>query len=336
MAGAGGGACLLLSAARLDFDKTLCLKRLRAAAGSGGLRAVYEAGARPGPHAREGDVAVVVKELEVTAEMVEALPRSVRLICEAGTGYNNIDLAAARARGISVANVPAYSTDAVATMCMTHILNFSSSMVQQQRRLWAADRGEWVRGVRGLPHFELRGRTLGLIGGRGTTGSRVTDLALPFGLRVLISSRTDAPSGRAGVEVVPMDELLRRSDFVSLHCPLNEHTRGLIGRPQLQMMKKGAYIVNGARGAIIDQAALCEALEAGEIAGAGLDVQEVEPPPPESPLFELAKSQKVLMTPHVGWQRLETRQRLLDAVADTVGAFLQGKPINIVASPGDA
>ena len=133
-----------------------------------------------------------------------------------------------------------------------------------------------------------------------------------------------------------MDELLRRSDFVSLHCPLNEHTRGLIGRPQLQLMKRGAYIVNGARGAIIDQAALCEALEAGEIAGAGLDVQEVEPPPPDSPLFELAKSQKVLMTPHVGWQRLETRQRLLDAVADTVGAFLQGKPINIVASPGDA
>ena len=158
----------------------------------------------------------------------------------------------------------------------------------------------------------------------------MTDFALPFGMRVLVSSRNPAPIGREGVEVVGLEELLRQSDFVSVHCPLNDQTRGMVNSQLLGMMKPTAYLINAARGAIIDEAALCDALKRGQIAGAGLDVQEIEPPPPDSPLYELALDQRVVITPHIGWQRRETRQRLVDWVADNVEAFVRGEPKNVV------
>ena len=269
---------------------------------------------------------VVTKEMPVTAETIDALPDSVKLIVEAGTGFNNIDLDAATSKNIKVCNVPAYSTDAVASLVMTFVLSLSCSMQTTQRRWQSGDTDSW-KDLGILPHFELAGKTIGLVGGRGAIGSRVADLARAFGMHVLISSRSSAPCGKEGVEVVNLDDLLARSDFVSVHCPSNAETRGLIGAPQFARMKTTAYLINTARGNILDESALADALKNKSIAGAGLDVMVVEPLPASSPLFQC---DNVLLTPHIGWKRAETRQRLLAGVAENIDAFFKGSPKNVV------
>lgn len=269
---------------------------------------------------------LITKEMPVPGEVIKRLPPSVKLICEAGTGFNNIDVGAARARGVTVCNIPVYSTEAMAHIAITMLLNLSCSFAQQARRLALGDRIGW-RTLRGLPHFEVQGKTIGLIGGRGTIGSRVADIALALGMRVLISSRSSAPSNKPGVTVTDVPTLLQSSDFVSIHCPLNEQTRGMIGSVELRQMKRSAFLINTARGGVVREAELVEALREGIIAGAALDVQEVEPLPEDSPLFELPN---VVLTPHIGWQRIETRQRMVDTVADNIQAYLDGTPTNVV------
>ena len=269
---------------------------------------------------------LITKEMPVPGSVVESLPASVRLICEAGTGYNNIDIAAARKKGITVCNVPSYSTEAVAHMVITFVLNLSCSMQQQQRKLASGDKLGW-RSLGSLPHFEIGGKTLGLIGGRGAIGTAVSKVAVALGMDVLISSRGPAQATETGAKIVDLDQLLTQSDFVSIHCPLNENTRHLIGTAQLGQMKPTAYIINTARGAIINEMELVKALQDGVIAGAALDVQQVEPLPVDSPLFGL---DNVILTPHIGWQRIESRQRLLDTTANNVTAFLDNKPVNCV------
>ena len=277
-----------------------------------------------------GQDILITKEMPVPGEVIKQLPDSVRLICEAGTGFNNIDTEAAKARGITVCNVPSYSTQAVAHLVMTCVMNFSCSMVQQQLKVARGDNLRW-RSIGSLPHFELQGKTLGLIGGRGSIGSAVADLALALGMKVLISSRSPEPSPKQseGVEVADMHALLQRSDFVSIHCPLNPQTRHSIGSAELKQMKPTAYLINTARGPIVNELELVAALKDGSIAGAALDVHEVEPLPVDSPLFSL---DNVILTPHIGWQRLETRQRLMDTVAENCSAFLAGSPVNSVTS----
>ena len=326
-------ACVL-NAEKLDAARTIDLGRLEAAVGGAGAGAVarYEhtSGAtETAARASEcGATIVVTKEMECGADVIEALPESVKLIVEAGTGYNNIDIEAARQRGITVCSCPAYSSDAVATMVMTFVLSLSCSLTQQQQKLARGDKAGWET-LGALPHFELAGKTLGLIGGRGAIGSCVAKMASAFDMKVIVSSRSSEPI--EGCEIDTLDGLLARSDFVSVHCPLNAQTRGSIGAEQLARMKRSAYLVNTARGAIIDEAALCKALDDGVIAGAGIDVQEREPPAHDSPLFRLVDEGKLVMTPHIGWQRAETRQRLMDIVAENVEAFLAGEPINVVS-----
>ena len=271
---------------------------------------------------------LITKEMPVPGEVIKQLPDSVRLICEAGTGFNNIDIEAAKTRGIVVCNVPSYSSQAVAHLVMTCVMNFSCSMVQQQLKIARGDNLGW-RSIGSLPHFELQGKTLGLVGGRGSIGSAAADLALALGMKVLISSRSPEPSPKQGVEVVDMQALLQRSDFVSIHCPLNPQTRHSIGSAELTQMKPTAYLINTARGPIINELELVKALKDGSIAGAALDVHEVEPLPVDSPLFSL---DNVILTPHIGWQRLETRQRLMDTVAENCSSFLAGSPVNSVTT----
>ncbi|CAE8643896.1 unnamed protein product [Polarella glacialis] len=260
------------------------------------------------------------------ALVIAKFPDSVKLIAEAGTGYNNIDIQAARARGITVCNVPAYSNDAVAQLVVTFLLNFSCSMVPQQRMLMKGDKSNFTKHLQ-VPHFEAGGKTLGLIGGGGTIGSKVTEIALTLGLTILISSRNPKPSADPRVQIVTLDELLAQSDFISIHCPLTDATRHLIDTAALGKMKPSAFIINTARGAIVKEGDLIAALQAGTIAGAGLDVQDPEPPAEDSPLYTL---DNVILTPHIGWRRLETRQRLMDMVAENVAAFLRGSPTNVV------
>jgi len=268
---------------------------------------------------------IVTKEVEVD---IKRLPDSVRLVCEAGTGYNNIDVAEAARRGVTVCNVPAYSTDAVAQLVITFVLSLNVSLVEQHRALHAGDRSHF-QSFEGLGKYSMREaeqKVIGLVGGTGAIGAKVAQLANALGMKVLVCSRS-ATSTKEW-DAVTLDELLARSDFVSLHCPLNEHTRGLIDLRALAKMKPTARIINTARGALIVEADLIYALEAKIIAGAALDVQECEPPRDDSPLYSMPQ---VYLTPHIGWKRIETRQRLVDSVATTIARYLAGNPINVVS-----
>jgi len=270
----------------------------------------------------------VTKEVAVD---VAALPDSVRLIVEAGTGFNNVDVHAAAARGITVCNVPGYSSDAVAQLVLTFVLSMSVGLGQQQRALAAGDRAAFDEDMVGLgriPMEELGGKVMGLVGGTGAIGQRVAALARALGMRVLVWSRSAESCD--DWEAVGLDALLAASDFVSLHCPLTEETRGLIDAAALAKMKPTARLINTARGALVVEDALVDAIKGGRLAGAALDVQFPEPPAPDSPLYTM---HQVLLTPHIGWKRIQTRQRLVDAVAATVDAYLRGNPISVVSPP---
>ena len=273
----------------------------------------------------QGARVVVTKELPVGAELLSQFPDSVKLIVEAGTGYNNIDLDAARAKGITVCNIPAYSTERVAHTVIMMLLNFSSTMQQQIGMLAKGDRSNFTKYLQ-VSHTEVNGKTLGVVGA-GHIGMEVIKVAKALGMNILIHTRTPKADGD-GIRYVSLDELLEHSDYITLHCPLNEQTKHMINKDTIAKMKSSAVIINTGRGALIDEADLCEALAAKRIAGAGLDVQEVEPPVEDSPLYTL---DNVIITPHMGWKGLETRQRLVGIIRDNVQAFLKGEPINVVS-----
>ena len=273
----------------------------------------------------QGASVVVTKELPVGAELLSQFPESVKLIVEAGTGYNNIDLDAARAKGITVCNIPAYSTERVAHTAIMMLLNFASTMQQQIGMLARGDRSNFTKHLQ-VPHTEVNSKTLGIIGA-GHIGMAVVKVAKALDMNILIHTRTPKADGD-GIRYVSLDELLAQSDYISLHCPLNDKTKHLINKDTIAKMKPNAVIINTGRGALINEADLCEALAAKRIHGAGLDVQEVEPPAEDSPLYTL---DNVIITPHMGWKGLETRQRLVGIIRDNVQAFLKGEPINVVS-----
>ena len=273
----------------------------------------------------QGAAVVVTKEIPVGVELLSQFPESVRLIVEAGTGYNNIDLDAARAKGITVCNIPAYSTERVAHTVIMMLLNFSSTMQQQIGMLAKGDRSNFTKYLQ-VSHTEVNGKTLGVVGA-GHIGMEVIKVAKALGMNILIHTRTPKADGD-GIRYVSLDELLEHSDYITLHCPLNEQTKHMINKDTIAKMKSSAIIINTGRGALINEADLCEALAAKRIAGAGLDVQEVEPPVEDSPLYTL---DNVIITPHMGWKGLETRQRLVGIIRDNVQAFFKGEPINVVS-----
>ena len=273
----------------------------------------------------QGARVVVTKELPVGADLLSQFPDSVKLIVEAGTGYNNIDLDAARAKGITVCNIPAYSTERVAHTVIMMLLNFSSTMQQQIGMLAKGDRSNFTKYLQ-VSHTEVNGKTLGVVGA-GHIGMEVIKVAKALGMNILVHTRTPKADGD-GIRYVSLDELLEHSDYITLHCPLNDQTKYMINKEAISKMKPSAVIVNTGRGPLINEADLCEALAAKRIAGAGLDVQEVEPPAEDSPLYTL---DNVIITPHMGWKGLETRQRLVGIIRDNVQAFLKGEPINVVS-----
>lgn len=273
----------------------------------------------------QGATVVVTKEIPVGPELLSQFPESVKLIVEAGTGYNNIDLDAARAKGITVCNIPAYSTERVAHTAIMMLLNFSSTMQQQIGMLAKGDRSNFTKYLQ-VSHTEVNGKTLGVVGA-GHIGMEVIKVAKALGMNIFVHTRTPKADGD-GIRYVSLDELLENSDYITLHCPLNEQTKHMINKDTIAKMKSSAVIINTGRGALINEADLCEALVAKRIAGAGLDVQEVEPPVEDSPLYTL---DNVIITPHMGWKGLETRQRLVGIIRDNVQAFLKGEPINVVS-----
>ena len=273
----------------------------------------------------QGARVVVTKELPVGADLLSQFPDTVKLIVEAGTGYNNIDLNAAKERGITVCNIPAYSTERVAHTVIMMILNFASTMQKQIGMLAKGDRSNFTKHLQ-VSHTEVNGKTLGVVGA-GHIGMEVIKVAKALGMNILVHTRTPKADGD-GIRYVSLDELLENSDYITLHCPLNDQTKYIINKEAIGKMKTSAVIINTGRGPLINEADLCEALAAKRIAGAGLDVQEVEPPAEDSPLYTL---DNVIITPHMGWKGLETRQRLVGIIRDNVQAFFKGEPINVVS-----
>ena len=273
----------------------------------------------------QGARVVVTKELPVGADLLSQFPDTVKLIVEAGTGYNNIDLKGAKERGITVCNIPAYSTERVAHTVIMMILNFASTMQKQIGMLAKGDRSNFTQHLQ-VSHTEVNGKTLGVVGA-GHIGMEVIKVAKALGMNILVHTRTPKADGD-GIRYVSLDELLENSDYITLHCPLNDQTKHIINKEAIGKMKPSAVIVNTGRGPLINEADLREALAAKRIAGAGLDVQEVEPPAEDSPLYTL---DNVIITPHMGWKGLETRQRLVGIIRDNVQAFFKGEPINVVS-----
>jgi glycerate dehydrogenase len=328
---------VFLNASRLDYDHQLDFSRLEQLCDFTRHNVDKVVDRQEMLKYVQGAEIVITKEMEVTPDIFSDFPESVKMLCEAGTGYNNLPIAAARARGIVVTNVPTYSTDAVAHMAITYLMNLSVSMFQQQHMLTKGDRSNFT-GPFTLPLMELNGKTMGLIGGGGLIGSKVADICLALGMDVIISSRAGVLpashrlSNHPNVTVVKdLAPLLQASDYVSIHCPLNDETRGSFGKEQLSLMKSSAFLINTSRGAICNEPELIQALQDRVICGAGLDVTTTEPPPMDSPIWTL---DNCWLSPHTGWRRLETRQRLIDMTADSIEAYCKAdseeEMINVV------
>ena len=260
-------------------------------------------------------------------EVFEAA-RSLRFIGLTATGTDNIDLAMAKAHGVAVCNIRGYCTQSVVEHVFGVLLNFTHSLRQFNRLVRA---GEWQKADNFCkldhPLRELSAMTLGIVG-YGELGMGVAEIARQFDMEVLIARRRGtSPDGDDGR--TEFDELLDRSDAISLHCPLNDETRDMFGEAQFRRMKSNAFLINTARGGLIDSAALVEALKSGEIAGAAIDVLPQEPPVDGNPLLDYG-GDNLIMTPHVAWATVEARQKALDELAANVRAFLQGKERNRV------
>ena len=312
--------CVVLNAKKMNFDGKLDFSVLSSDV------TVYDDTTEQQLSERiQGANIIVTKEMPVSAEMIQKFPESVKLICEAGTGYNNINLEATRKKGITVCNIPSYSTERVAHTAIMMILNLSSAMQVQMKMLACGNHDNFTRNLQ-VPHVEVNGKTLGIIGA-GHIGRKVIQIAQALDMNILVYARTPKEDEK-GICYVSLEELLKNSDYVSMHCPLTESTKHMINKESLSLMKPSAFIINTSRGALIDETALIEALENGTIAGAGLDVQETEPPEETNPLYTM---DQVLLTPHMGWKGLETRQRLVSILADNIKQFMEGNPINVVS-----
>ncbi len=268
--------------------------------------------------------AVICNKCLITEEVFSACP-NLKYVGLFATGYNNVDLEAASRHGTVVCNVPAYSSAAVAQHTFALILNHFNRIREYAD---AVDNGEWIDyklfSYFGIPTHELEGMTMGIVG-YGNIGRKVAVIARAFGMKVITFTRS--PEKVTDCECVSLDELLSRSDIVSLHCPLFDDNRKMINAVTLSKMKSTALLVNTARGGLIDEPALAEALKNGTIAGACIDALTLEPMRADCPLY---KAPNCVITPHVAWAPKETRERLLEKVAENLSAWASGEPINVV------
>lgn len=267
---------------------------------------------------------VITNKTPLRKELLETLPK-LKYIGLLSTGFNIVDWEYCKEKGIPVCNIPSYSTSAVAQLVFALILEHTNAVAIHSNSVHS---GEWAASKDfcywKTPLTELDGKTLGIIG-FGKIGKAVAKIAAAFGMKVIASTNHPAPF--ENVEFCGRDELLSKSDFVSIHCPLTPLTEGMVNADFLSKMKPSAFLINTSRGQVVDENALADALKSGVIAGAGLDVMTVEPPKADNPLFGLSKC---LITPHIAWAGFETRERLMKIAKENVLAFLDGKPQNIV------
>ncbi|MEN8206073.1 MAG: 2-hydroxyacid dehydrogenase [Pseudomonadota bacterium] len=251
---------------------------------------------------------------------------TLKLICVAATGTNNVDLAAAAAHGITVCNVRGYATTSVVEHVFSLILALTRHLHDYRT---AVKQGKWRNAesfcLLDYPVRELAGQTLGIIG-YGELGSAVATMGKAFGMTILVAQR---PGGVSRTGRTPLNRLLSQSDIISLHCPLTDMTRNLIDCSELSLMKRGALLINTARGGIVNETALKNALQSGQIAGAAIDVLSEEPPRNGNPLLD-EPIPNLIITPHIAWASINARQLLINELTENIHAFLKGKPRNVV------
>lgn len=306
-----------LCAGELNFDALRAL----------GDVTVHERAAQADVARLIGDAQIVLtNKAQITAEVMAACPR-MEYVGVTATGYNIVDVAEAKRRGIVVTNAPAYSTQAVAqhtfALLLESLNHVGAYSAQVRGGAWQASTDFCFYGE---PMEEIAGKTIGLIG-FGHIGQSVARIALAFGMQVLVCV-PHRKEGWENVRFVPLDELLAKSDVVSLHCPLTEENRGLIGAAAIEKMKPGMRVINTARGPLIDENAMAAALESGKVACYMADVLSEEPPVHGNLLLA---QKNAILTPHVAWAPLQTRQRLMEIVVGNVEAFVKGEPINVVS-----
>ncbi len=276
---------------------------------------------------RVSDAEIVLTNKCLISKEVFDLCPNLKYVGVFATGYNNVDIAAAKLRGATVSNVPGYSTNSVAQHTFALILHYYSSVSKYAEY---TGKGEWCFSKLfthfGPPLYELNGKTIGIVG-YGSIGKAVKKIAEAFGMKILVHTRT-YPEDTSGIEAVSLDELLKRSDIVTLHCPLTPETERMINKKTLSIMKPSALLINTSRGGTIDEPALREALDSGVIAAFCTDVLTIEPMAKDCPLLG---AKNCIITPHIAWAPLETRIRLIDLVAENLRAYLRGEPINNVA-----
>lgn len=271
----------------------------------------------------DAEAAIANKTL-FTRQVMESCP-NLKYIGLCATGYNNVDIKAANDLGITVCNVPAYSTNAVAQQVFSYVLAFASRTADYNEDVHG---GGWIRSDTfsyfTIPTFELSGLTMGIIG-YGSIGRRVADIALAFGMNVIAATRS--PKDDPRVTFTSMDSVFKNADFITLHCPLTEETENLVNLDRLKMCKSSAFVINTSRGPVVNENDLCTALNEDIIAGAAVDVISSEPMKPDNPLMN---AKNCIITPHVAWAPKQTREKLVRAAADNLAKFIAGEPQNTV------
>jgi len=276
----------------------------------------------------KGAEILIVNKTAISADILDALLPELKFIALQSTGYNVVDCEHAKELGIPVSNIPSYSTNAVAQLVFSFILQITDEVTLHSN---AVKSGDWCR----CPDFcfwkkpltELAGKTIGIIG-FGAIGRKVAKIAEAFDMNVLAySPRTKTTEGFNTVQFVTVDELLKHSDIVTCHCPLTNETTKLINRENIAKMKKSAIFINTSRGPVVDEQALADALNKGDILAAGLDVLETEPAKEDNPLLN---AKNCYITPHIAWAAKETRARLINILEENIISYLNGRPKNVV------
>lgn len=275
--------------------------------------------------ANEADI-LITNKTPITKEIIDCLP-NLKFIALMSTGYNIVDYVYLKEKGIPVSNIPSYSTDAVAQLVMSFILELAMNVGLHSESVksgeWSAcsDFCYWKS-----PLTELTGKTLGIFG-LGKIGKAVAERAKAFGMNIVAYTPRIHGNEPEYIKLVSLDEMLNLSDIISMHCPLTPETEGVVNKEFISKMKDGAYFINTSRGTVVDEYALADALNTGKIGGAGLDVLSTEPPKKDNPLLS---AKNCFITPHIAWASYETRKRLVSILYGNINAFIDGKPQNVI------
>lgn len=268
---------------------------------------------------------LVVNKIKIGKEILCAAS-NLKLICVFATGFDNIDVQAARVRGVAVCNVPAYSTDSVLLFTMAKVFALASHLREYSSFVKSGEYSSSGAANRLTPvYHELTGKTWGIVG-YGNIGRAVAKVAEALGARVIVNRRTRTE----GEQFVDIDTLCRESDIITVHCPLNDESRNMINKDRIALMKKSVILVNEARGAVLDEAEVAKAVLDGKIGAFGCDVYSVEPFPPTHPYGAIMKLPNVILTPHCAWGAYEARERCMNVIAENIGSFIDGKSKNRV------